>query len=220
MDTLSNLLITFMARARIGSRRLSQRTGIPRTSIDNWRAGTAQRPQQWQPLLIIARILELSQAEVDELLSAANHPSLATLAHDLAGDHQDRQYIRYWLAAPSAEKATAPILPLHQLRAPVADFVGQADAIAGLVTAIQSAAANGIAATISGVRGMGGVGKTELAYMIAAQLVDRFPDAQIVVPLQGMSSAPLSAAQALQQVIHTFTPDAQLPSDLFALQQR
>src|SRR4051794_2858971 len=58
----------------------------------------------------------------------------------------------------------APVL--HQLRAPVGDFVGRAAEVEQLAQAL-SAAAGGGAAAIGCVRGMAGAGKTELAYTVA-----------------------------------------------------
>jgi hypothetical protein len=67
-----------------------------------------------------------------------------------------------------------PLTPvLHQLRAPVADFIGREREIDKLVQAL--GAATGAAAAISGVRGMGGIGKTELAYAVAQRLKGNFP---------------------------------------------
>ena len=91
---------------------------------------------------------------------------------------------------------------LHQLRAPVGDFVGREHEIEQFVQALSKAA--GAAAAISGVRGLGGIGKTELAYTAAQRLAAQFPDAQLLVELAGpahsrrrqpsrASSAPSSA---------------------------
>src|SRR5690349_8400060 len=71
---------------------------------------------------------------------------------------------------------------LHQLRAPVGDFVGREEEINRLVRSLGTAAESGTAA-ISGVRGLGGVGKTELAYAVAHQLVPAFPDAHLLIDL-------------------------------------
>src|SRR3954469_23218912 len=111
----------------------------------------------------------------------------------------------------------APAAPaLHQLRAPVGDFVGRAEEIGQLVQALSTAANTG-AAAIGCVRGMAGVGKTELAYCVAQQLSASFPDAQLLVDLRGVSPPPLSPAQALQTVIRAFEREAKLPDDVVEL---
>ncbi len=99
----------------------------------------------------------------------------------------------------------------HQLRAPIGDFVGRTDELEMLVQAL--CRPNGTAAII-GVRGMGGMGKTELAYLVAHRVRHHFPDAQIVVPLAGTTPNRLTPEQALQAVIRDFKPEAKLPDDL------
>jgi len=112
----------------------------------------------------------------------------------------------------------APLPPaLHQLRAPVGDFVGREQEIEKLVQALGKAATNG-AAAIGGVRGMGGIGKTELAYAAAQRLAGQFRDAQLLIELRGASSNPLTPEQALQTVIYAFEREAKLPDVLSQLQ--
>jgi hypothetical protein len=82
----------------------------------------------------------------------------------------------------------------HQLRAPVPDFVGRAQEIDQLTDALTG----GSGATICGVRGMGGIGKTELALVVANQLAEQFPDGQIVVELFGASN-PLTPERAVPE---------------------
>jgi tetratricopeptide (TPR) repeat protein len=107
---------------------------------------------------------------------------------------------------------------LHQLRAPIGDFVGREREIEMLVQVLSKAASGGASAAISGVRGMGGIGKTELAYTVAQRLAGHLPDAQLIVELRGASSSPLTPAQALHQVIRSFEREAQLPDELSQLQ--
>lgn len=97
---------------------------------------------------------------------------------------------------------------LYQLRAPVADFVGRKREIAELLDAL-----SGGTAAISGVVGLGGIGKTELAMVVANQVRDHFPDAQLVLSLDGSREPLLSADEALRRVIRAFHPDAMLPDD-------
>jgi len=97
--------------------------------------------------------------------------------------------------------------PLHQLTAPPGDFTGRGAELDELLGNVR----RGI--TISGVQGMGGVGKTVLALKLAEELKDNYPDAQFHLDLKGTSPDPLSAADAMAHVIHGFSPDLKLPED-------
>jgi tetratricopeptide (TPR) repeat protein len=116
----------------------------------------------------------------------------------------------------TVEASTPTIKSLHQLRAPVADFVGRELEIDHLVKVLSEVTESGKTA-IGGIRGMGGLGKSELAYAVSHRLADTFPDAQLLLELRGVSNNPLTPEQALQVVIRAFEPLAQLPSDLDAL---
>src|SRR5215212_1096972 len=109
---------------------------------------------------------------------------------------------------------------VHHLRAPVGDFSGRTGEIERIVTSLGAAAQDAPLATISGVRGMGGIGKTELALMAAQQLRSQFPDGQVLIELHGAGSSPISSAQALQAILRAFDPNAELPEDLSELQGR
>lgn len=109
-----------------------------------------------------------------------------------------------------------PAQRLYQLRAPIGDFIGREQEIAELIRAL---CAGSGAAAITGIRRLGGIGKTELAYVVANRLCDYFGDAQIVVELFGASN-PLTPEAALQAVIRSFEPQAKLPDDLPTLKQQ
>jgi tetratricopeptide (TPR) repeat protein len=106
---------------------------------------------------------------------------------------------------------------LHQLRAPVTDFVNRKPEIQTILAATADAVRGG-GTSIIGLRGMGGIGKTELALRVANLICDIFPDAQLVVQLFGATS-PVSPERALQSVIRAFEPTAKLPDDLSSLTQ-
>jgi tetratricopeptide (TPR) repeat protein len=108
---------------------------------------------------------------------------------------------------------------LHQLPAPVPGFVGRAEEIEFLVSALRVTAASGAAVAVSGIRGLGGVGKTQLAYATAARLASDFPDAQLLLELRGSRSDPTPVAQALQTVIRAFGTAAPLPDEPAQLQR-
>lgn len=147
--------------------------------------------------------------------SAANLLCLCANCHGRAdtenwGEETLRQYKqRPWVIWARIAEATAPstaFSPLHQLPPPPADFTGRAAELAEL----REAATRG-GVTISGVRGMGGIGKTALALALSRELAPLYTDAQIYLDLQGVSANPVPAAQAMAHVIRAFYPDTRLP---------
>jgi hypothetical protein len=126
------------------------------------------------------------------------------------GDVAGRDLFKLALTVVAQPAAPA----LHQLRAPVGDFTGRQRELEQLVQSLTG----GAAAAISGLRGMGGIGKTELAYAVAARLGATFPDAQLRVELRGATDNPLSAVQALQTLIRAFERERKLPDELGELQ--
>jgi tetratricopeptide (TPR) repeat protein len=104
-----------------------------------------------------------------------------------------------------------------RLPVPVADFVGRVSEIDQLVAALR--AGNGRAVAISSVRGLGGLGKTQLSLAVAQQLVSDFPDGHVWLSLQGASSSPMTQTLALQTVIRSCDRTTQtLPDDLAQLE--
>jgi tetratricopeptide (TPR) repeat protein len=104
-----------------------------------------------------------------------------------------------------------PVLTLHQLRAPVGDFVGREKEIDELLATLRG----GASAAISGISGMGGIGKTELAFYVAERLRDTYPDAQLVVDMRGTDATPRDPSDALASCIRAFLGlEQQLPDDV------
>jgi tetratricopeptide (TPR) repeat protein len=95
---------------------------------------------------------------------------------------------------------------LHQLPPPLADFTGRKAEIAELLAALEDASL-----TISGLQGMGGVGKTALALKLAEKIKERYPDGQFYLDLLGVNLQPLTPAQAMSYVIRAYHPGAKLP---------
>ena len=97
---------------------------------------------------------------------------------------------------------------IHQLRAAVRDFVGRAQEMQTLITALRRG-------VISGINGMAGSGKTELALIIGNRIKEVFPDGQIFVDMEGTSETPLSPAKAIAACIRAFVGvDAKLSDDI------
>ncbi len=90
--------------------------------------------------------------------------------------------------------------------------MGREDALAELLRAVETGGA-----TITGVQGMGGVGKTALAYLLAERVQDRCPD-QIVFDLRGADEQqPAATADAMRHVILSYEPAVRLPDDFQSL---
>lgn len=95
----------------------------------------------------------------------------------------------------------------RQIQEPSKDFVGRAKELAELLEKHAAGAA------ILGINGPGGVGKTALALTLVQRLKTTYPDAQVFLDMKGMSKQPLTPAQAIAYVIHSFDPEAPLPAD-------
>jgi tetratricopeptide (TPR) repeat protein len=92
----------------------------------------------------------------------------------------------------------APSPALHQLPPPPRDFAGRSSELAELSSAVEQGA------TIIGLFGMGGVGKTALALKLAELLAPGYPDAQIYLDLRGASLEPIRLSDVRLHVIRSY----------------
>ena len=99
----------------------------------------------------------------------------------------------------------------YQLPSAPPDFTGREQELNELLAKL------GQGVTISGMHGLGGVGKTALALKLAERVKNRFPDAQIYLDLQGAGANPLTPATAMEHVIRAYHPTAKRPESLSEL---
>jgi tetratricopeptide (TPR) repeat protein len=99
----------------------------------------------------------------------------------------------------------------RQIPPPPRDFKGRKEEIADILSNFEKGA------TITGLRGMGGVGKTALALVLADKIKSQFPDGQIFVDMRGTSNnpklPPLTPEDAMAQVIRAYNPVDRLPEN-------
>ena len=116
---------------------------------------------------------------------------------------------------PAAPPTTAagPTGLISQLPDPVADFVGRQDQIEKITACLRHSRGAAISAALGTIGGQGGVGKTELAYYVAREVRDHYPDGQVQINLRGLDAEPATWSEAMRDVLLRFAPDQQLPDD-------
>lgn len=103
-------------------------------------------------------------------------------------------------ALVSISDESGPPPALHQLPRPPQNFTARRVELALLESHIVERGAQ-----VVSVHGMGGVGKTAIALVLAERLFDRYPDGQLFVDLRGTTD-PLSPREAMLHVIRSLDP--------------
>jgi len=100
----------------------------------------------------------------------------------------------------------------RQIPPPPRDFKGREQDIRDILSSFERGAA------ITGFRGMGGVGKTALALVLAEKIKDKFPDGQIFIDMRGTSTNPnlpaLKPEEAMAHVIRAYNPADRPPENI------
>jgi len=124
------------------------------------------------------------------------------------GDHARNIQTETYIENQTIQRPSEPKTPksLNQLPSPPLDFIGREKELAQLLQNIEKGV------VISGVQGMGGIGKTSLGLKLAEQIVSNYPDGQLYLDLRGThEQTPLTPEQIMAYVIRSFYPEAALP---------
>jgi len=131
--------------------------------------------------------------------------NLATLADILSAPIKPEK------KTPTHEAGSLSTIIPRQIPQPPHDFKGREEEIADILFNFEKGA------TITSLRGMGGIGKTALALVLADKIKSQFPDGQIFVDMRGTSNnpelPPLTPAEAMAQVIRAYNPVDRLPEN-------
>ena len=127
------------------------------------------------------------------------------VGNEVDGDNVGRDKIINIHPPPLSSTAGA-LTQIREVPPPPADFTGREEELRELLASIQM---GGV--TISGLQGMGGIGKTALALKLVELLKPRYPDAQFFLDLKGASTQPLTVAEALAHIVRAYHPTAKLP---------
>ncbi|MDY3561682.1 tetratricopeptide repeat protein [Gemmata sp. JC673] len=151
-------------------------------------------------------------ARVVERIESRGTAALKTLADMAEALGVTPESLRPPAAAPQGFSRST-----FQLPPSLPDFTGREDELRRITDRLRGVGKSvGIS---SALRGMGGIGKTVTAIEAAWEVKDEFPDGQLVVELRGMSEQPLTAVQAMSQLIRDFHPEVgKLPDDEKGLQ--
>ena len=102
---------------------------------------------------------------------------------------------------------------------PVHDFVGRETEINSLVESLNPKDSDPVpSGKVAMIYGEAGIGKTELAWVVAHHLCPKYPDAQLAIKFSNAGDSTLAVQHVLETVIHTFDPLARLPDNLNELQ--
>jgi len=222
-ESFAALLRYLRTEANLTQEELAHKAGISIRSVSDLERGINQKARR-DTARMLADALELSgQARLKfEAVARGRAGGESWSERDFAGDAD---------AADGTSSADRDALGFaaatRTLPRDIASFTGRQTEVSRLVAAVSGDAASGVAAAdssgaggvvdVCAIGGLAGIGKTAFAIHVAHRLVERYPDGQIFLPLNGHTPGqqPVSATDALASLLETAgVAPAQIPSGL------
>ena len=154
---LSSLIQEHKDKSGLSYTQLAKVADIRAATIQNWARGLSKRPRTWQELVKFGSAVRLTRPEMNEVLNAAEQPTLAQLESRQVDPH----LLKPW-------DNTQPILQLPRF-GPI-NFYGREQEQKQIIDQLDTKE------RLVVIQGMGGIGKTSLAYHISQTVQDRYPD--------------------------------------------
>jgi transcriptional regulator with XRE-family HTH domain/tetratricopeptide (TPR) repeat protein len=178
-----HLLAHYRKSARLTQEELASASGISARSISDMERGRVRAPQQ-RTVQALASALPLDTHAQWEFVrvAKAGRPRTGT--------------------SPVDSDAGKSATPQCQLPPEVADFTGRDNEVRQTLQLVEEhLRANGRATPVVVLFGAPGVGKTSFAVHIGHRVGRRYPDGRLLVNMRGMDPNPLSAHDALGQLL-------------------
>jgi predicted NACHT family NTPase len=106
-DAFSALLRQQIQASLYSYGQLARLSGVPKRTIVNWLDGTVRHPRQWQSVVRVAAALRQTFEQTNELLVAADLPTLQSLILD-ANEPADQALLAQWeQGLPTADTSTS-----------------------------------------------------------------------------------------------------------------
>ncbi|MET8628042.1 tetratricopeptide repeat protein [Kitasatospora sp. NPDC004669] len=211
------LLAGYRVEAGLTQEELAAGAGVSLRALGDMERGRTRGPQRRtvQALAAALRLDEAQAAALERAAQSGRPRGTRRPAAPAATQAVNRAPARASTQAPTARPAEpgAPTEPLTALALPrdIADFTAREEALAALAAlADDEQPAHPRVVLVSGQPGLG---KTAFALHAAHALAPRFPDGQLSLDLGGMAPTPLSAREALGQVLRALgVADAAVPA--------
>lgn len=178
---------TVRALSKASAKKWDQEYKLAHNTISRWLKGT--RPRHWRNVLQLANLLRLNNRDTNQLLTACGYNNITELYEDAKTEWEKSLFEQWFNKLNSAEVC----LPPFQAPPLLPTFAGREHIIQQLTTKLlaQDTARK---APWYCLEGMGGVGKTTLATVLAYRLKPHFPDGTLWAKLdQGHSMSILQS---------------------------